>query len=163
MTLSASVCVVIYQKQTQTVNRSTQHWLPAGLVQPARWRLRRGAVPRRDAEGMCRSFRFPGGWSSALQTFVSNNLMALCGSFYLKRQKQERKFSAVKGIPVYPGSLLFPIDVEQSQENWCFFTRRLSREAQTAAPSASAAAPPRPGTWSVCCKLKNVTLSTDSM
>lgn len=68
----------------------------------------------RDAEGKCNYCHIPGGWSSALQKFCSDNLIVLCGSYYLERQKQERKFSAVAGIPVYPGSFLFPVDMEQS-------------------------------------------------
>jgi len=44
----------------------------------------------------------------------SDNLIVLYGSYCLERQKQERKFSTVKGIPVYPGSFPFPLDLEQS-------------------------------------------------
>lgn len=42
-----------------------------------------------------------------------DNLIVSYGSYDLKRQKQERKFCTVKGIPVYPGSFLFPVYVEQ--------------------------------------------------
>lgn len=85
-----------------------------GLVEQAVWWFSSGSVTHRDAEGKCNYFHFAGGWSSALEILFSDNLIVSCSSYSLKRQKQERKFSTVKGIPVYPGSFLFPVGMEQS-------------------------------------------------
>lgn len=68
----------------------------------------------RDAEGKCSYFHFLMGGAQPSKILFSDNLIILCGSYYLKRQKQEGKFSAVKGIPVYPGSFWFPVGMEQS-------------------------------------------------
>lgn len=68
-------------------------------------------------KGSAITFLFLVGGAQLSKILFCDNLIVLCGSYYLKRQMQERKFYTVKRIPAYPACFLFPVYMEQSYEN----------------------------------------------
>lgn len=90
--------------------------LCVGLLQQMRWWWCSGSVMGM-LKGSAIAAIFLVGGVQPFTILFGDNLIVPCGSCYLKRQKQERTFSPVTGIPVHPGSFLFPVDMEQSWGN----------------------------------------------